>query len=176
MDRPAGLKPVGMGRNAAHGMKADRPATHFFMHLAFPVCPFLFNYNLFFKGGLCQLIGNGFNLAGRNTGSLGNRIRAVFIIQIFIGHQAEYRTGAPAIFQCDACAHLGRDGFLAIATGLASFFIPDKGIALGIAGEQAIICPARIIDHQPGRIGVAAEIINIHLARPHQFMDKSQDK
>ena len=55
MQGAAGLKPVGMGRDAAHGMKAHRTADHFFMPLTAKICPGLIQLKGFFKGHTCKL-------------------------------------------------------------------------------------------------------------------------
>ena len=60
--------------------------------------------------------------------------------------------------------------------GSLGFSIPRQGIAVTIAREEAVIGRARVLDYQPGRVGVAYQVFQIDLARMEQFMDERKDK
>ena len=52
-----GLKAVGMGRDAAHGMHGDGAAGHCFVGLAAEICPFLLDFKGFVEGHTGQFCG-----------------------------------------------------------------------------------------------------------------------
>ena len=51
-----------------------------------------------------------------------------------------------------------------------------SGRALRVAGEEPVIGAARILDHQPGRVGVAQQIFAIDLLAVQQFVDQRADE
>ena len=72
----AGVEAVGVGRDAAHGVHADRPADHLLVAAAGPVGPGDVERDLLLEGGVRQLGGDAADGGGGDAGLLGDRARA----------------------------------------------------------------------------------------------------
>ena len=74
-----------------------------------------------------------------------------------------------AIIQLDLALQLGGSIAAIAGNGLAGVAIKNLRLAIIITKEQSIIRCPRIADDQPWGIRIAAKIINIDIARQHQF-------
>ena len=54
--------------------------------------------------------------------------------------------------------------------------IPAQRLAVGVTRKEAIVLGARILDHEPRRVGVADEIVEVDLIGAEQLMDQSADQ
>ena len=52
--------------------------------------------------------------------------------------------------------------------------VEHQRLARGVAGEQAVVGGARRLDHQPGGVGVAAEIVEIDPVGLQQLVDQRE--
>ena len=78
MNGAAGLKAVGMGRDAAHGMHGDRAANRLVMAAAEIIRPRNIELDLLLEGHLRQFGGDARDGLGRNAAFLGHRIGCIF--------------------------------------------------------------------------------------------------
>ena len=167
MQRARRLEAVGMGRDAAHGVEGDRPADEAVMPLAVHVGPWLLDGDRLVEGDAGDLGGKPADRLGGDAGLGRDRLRRVFRVEISFGKQLEGRHArsarrragsgpkAPAARPCVADRHDALGDRL-----------EDQRLAVGVAGEQAVVGRARRIDHQPGRVGIAHEIVDVDLAAP----------
>ena len=82
---------------------------------------------------------------------------------------------AAAIGQLEAAHELGRRIGRQCGHRGVGMAVPDEGRALRIAREEPVIRAARILDDQPGRVGVAQQVFAIDLLAGEQFMDQRAD-
>ena len=75
MQRPAGLKSVGMGGNSPHGMKTDRATDHFGMGVPAKICPFLIKLDGLVKGNSGDFCGDTANFICLNSNPFRDGIR-----------------------------------------------------------------------------------------------------
>ena len=79
VQRAAGLEPVGMGRDSAHGMERNRAARHRLVSFTAKVCPFVVQFKRFVKGNAGDFGSNGADALGGDTAALCDSLRGVFI-------------------------------------------------------------------------------------------------
>ena len=115
------------------------------------------------------------NSRGRNAASLGNGFGRVARVEIALGDELKDRDRAPAVGQRRVADEAGRDS-RRHAAGERSRRFEDERLAGLVAGKEPVISRARSLDHQPGGIGVAAEIIDIDPIGLEQFVDQRQHK
>ena len=165
-----------MGRDAAHGVQRDRPADHFFMPAARPVGPGDVEHDLFFEGGVRQLGGDAPDRRGRHADFGRHRLGVVARVEIAFGEQLEDRHGGSAISQLDRADQGRRDvGGQRVGKRLLAA-VPAQRVAVGVAREQAVVGRARILDDQPGRVGVARQEGEIDLVGEQQLADQCEDQ
>ena len=51
---------------------------------------------------------------------------------------------------------------------------PAQRVAIGVAGEQAVVRAARVVDHQPVRVRVAHQVVEVDAVGPEQFMHQGE--
>ena len=171
---PAGLKPVGMGRDAAHGVHRHRAADHLVVLFALPVGPGLVDDNLFLEGRLRQLRRDPADRLDRHATSFGDGLRRVVRLQIFPGQQLEHRGAASAGKRGEVALHRRFHARLVKRNRLVGLAIPNLRLAVFVAHEEAEFVRRRVAVHKEGRIRVADEVIEIDLPRLQQFMDQRQ--
>ena len=93
MQRAAGVEAVGMGRDAAHRMHADRPADHALVAAAPDVGPGDVERDRLAERGMGELGRDPADRGGRDAGLRCDRIGAVARIEIALGQQMEHRQG-----------------------------------------------------------------------------------
>ena len=174
MDGAAGVEAVGVGRDAAHGVHRDRPADHALVTPAGRVGPRHVDGDALFEGGVGQLGGDALDRGGRDAGALGHRLGRVARVEIALGDEMERRHGLAAVGQ----RHLAGQRRARVHGGRidrpAQLPVPGKRPALGVAREQAVLGAARIAHHEPGRVGVAGEIVGVDLAGLDQLVDERE--
>ena len=108
---------------------------------------------------------------GLGTRSFDDVVRRVAQVEIAFGDELEHRHGAAAVGQ----PRLADDARLDPRTHTArqtSRAVEHQRFARVVAREQPIVGGARRLDHQPGGIGVAAEIVEIDLVGAQQLVDQ----
>ena len=176
MNGPAGLKSIRMRRNSTHRVHGYRPANHFIMCLALEIGPGLVNYNLFIKGDAGQLSCNCLNLRSRYASYLCNRIRGIGFIHVGFCHLHEDRYGLATFFRFDKTFKVRLDTLFIDCSDCTGFLLNHLRCAVLIAQEQPMLITVRIVNHQPGRICVADQIIQIDFTSCEKLMNKGQNK
>ncbi len=97
MQDAAGVETVRVGRDAAHGMHADRPADHLVVAAAGPVRPRDVEHDLFLEGGVRQLGGDAADAVGGDTRLLLDLLRRILRGEKPLGQQLEYRHRLAAV-------------------------------------------------------------------------------
>ena len=145
-------------------MHRDRPADDGVMRITLHISPALINHNFFRKSYISQLLRDAAYLRGGYACCLLDLFRGIFLVQIFLSHQLEYRHRLASVSQRDLTFQRRFNTFGIIGALLFFISVPDKSIALIITGKQPVISAALIADDKPWCIGVAAQIINIDFA------------
>ena len=148
-------------------MHRHRPPNHFFMTLALPVCPWLFDGDLFGKGSLGKISRQLFDPWCRNANFISHSFWCIGIIKIGFGHQHKSWNSDTAFGQFDFALQMTARTSHIMGNRFAGFAIKNLRLAIGVTQKQPIIRLARITDHQPWRVCISAEIININIARQH---------
>ena len=177
MQRARRLEPVGMGRQAAHGMERHRPADEALVALAVHVGPWLLDDDRLVEGDAGDLGRKAADGGGGDAGLGRDRFRRVFfgrgIFRRATGTTAR-QNGRPASSTRPESA--GRAPLRADGHDLLGHGLVDQRPALGVAREQPVVGRAGRVDHQPGGIGIADQIVDVDLARLEQFMDDREDQ
>ena len=113
MQRAAGVEAVGVRRDAAHRVHADRPADHLRVAPAEGIGPGLVEDQGLRERGLGELGRDPADGRGRDAGARGDRIGAVVRAEIALGQQMEHRPRLPAVGQ----RHLALQGGLRVGIG-----------------------------------------------------------
>ena len=176
VNRAAGMEPVRVRRNAAHRVHRHRTANEFIVLTPVRIDPRGVDLDGFLERNVRDLGSNTANGVGRNAGLTGDRVRGIFCVQVARRHQLERRRCRPPIVQSGIAGkhRLGVD----IGGPLQCLFfaVPNQRVSFGIAGEQTVVGTARILNHQPRRIGVGRQVLFIHIAGAQQFMDQRHHK
>ena len=153
----AGVKAVGMGGDAAHRVKRDRPPDGLRMRAAPDIRPGLVQHQRLVEGDIGDFGGDPADGLGRYAAPLGHRLGGVFGGKVAFGQQLEDRHRHAAIGQLPLPDHdrrkIGQRGIHRPARP-----IPGKRLALRIAREQPVIgaagrrwCSGRGIPDRPDR-------------------------
>ena len=177
VQRARRLEAVGMGRDPAHGVERHRPADEAVMPLAVHVGPGLVDEDRLVEGDAGDLGGQPADRRGGNAGFGRDRLRRIFRIEIFFGQQLERRHGQAAVVKLRSgpTAPAARP---CVPTGTTRSVTVSKTSGLPSASRANSPCSAVAgrIDHQPGRVGIAHQIVDIDLPRLQQFVDDRQDQ
>ena len=161
MDQPAGVKTVGMGRDAAHGVHRDRAAGHFDVAFARPIRPRLIERNGLVESGLGKFTSNAANCFGGNTGFDCGPFRRIVRTKIAFRHQNERWHGCAPVWQ----PVLTRERRLRRpahgADESARLAISAQRMPGRVAREKSVFGRTGRADHQPAGVGVAGEIVEI---------------
>ena len=172
----AGLKPVGVGRDAAHRVHRHRPADEAVVTAAGPVGPRRLDHDLLGEGGVGQLGGQPADRRRGDTGAGGNRVRCVLRIEVALGHELEHRHCRATVGQRVGAGQRRRDvGRQGADNGLVLLIPGERAVGV-VAREQAVARAAGLAAHQPGRIRVADQVVEVDLARGQQRVDQGQDQ
>ena len=165
-----------MGGDAAHRVHRDGAADHFVLSAAGPICPFDVEDDFLVEGGLGQFGGDTADMVRRYTGSQRSGFRAVIGVHVSVGHQLEGGDGGAAVIQRYFADHFRRDAGEACVGNLAGVVVPAQRLAVRPAGEQPVIRRPRVPYHQPWRVGVTHQVIEIDLVGVQQFVDQRHDE
>ena len=166
MQRAGGLKAVGMGRNAAHGVERHGAAQHGVVGITAKICPRLFDFNRLVKGHIGQFRRQCADACGGDAAPLGHSLGRVFGGKVAFGHVLKHSAVALP-FGPQIRLHA-----FAIPRGRrACALINHKGLAFGVLQDQALFRAFGLV-HQQRRVGPAREILQIHLARLQQTMQQ----
>ena len=62
------------------------------------------------------------------------------------------------------------------STSALGLLVEGERLAVGVAREQPVVGGTGIVDHQPRRVGVAHEIVEVDLLRLQQLVDQRADE
>ena len=175
MQRPAGLKPIGMGRDAAHGVKRDRAACHRLVMLAPEVGPFVLKLNGFVKGDAGQFGRNGADARGGDAAAVCYGFGGIFLTKVLLGHLVKdraVRNARRSVGGGKVGAHAG----LIKGGEFAGLAVDHQRLAVLIAQLQAILRRFRVAVQQHWRVGVAREVVQIYASGLHQAVDQRQNE
>ena len=159
----AGVEAVGVGGDAAHGMHADRAADHLLVAATEPVGPGDVEGDLFLEGGMRQLGGDAADGGGGDAGLLGDPLGRIVGAEESLGQQLEHRNRLAPVGQAERARQRRRQiGSEPTREGLG-LLVVDERTTLVVAREQTVVGGAGSADHQPGRVGVAHEVVDIDL-------------
>ena len=164
-----------MRRNAAHRMEAYRAADHLIMCLTAEISPFLRQPDFLFKGNAGQFSGDGANLLCRHSALICHCLWCIAGIQILFSHMLEDCAMCAALI-CDAGRQIRTHARRIIGHQLAGLAAAYQQLAIIIPHQQTMISLPRRINHQSGRVGIAAQIIQIDLTRFQKTMDQRENK
>jgi len=119
--------------------------------------------------------GEASNGGRRDAAGLGDRFGCVAGVQITLGDELKDRDGAPAARHRCLADQTGRNSRRQ-ATGERSRRLQNEGFTGIVAREEPVIRRSWGLDHQPGGVGVAAEVIDIDVVGLEQFVDQREDK
>ena len=97
VQRAAGLETIGVCRNPAHRVKADRAALHGFMRAAAEIGPLNGQLKRFIKRHTGDLSRDGADAVGRNSDGLRHRFGSVFCAEVPLGHVVEHGAVGDAV-------------------------------------------------------------------------------
>ena len=177
VQRARRLEAVGMGRDAAHGMERHRPADEAVMPLAVHVGPGLVDEDRLVEGDAGDLGGKPADRRRRRRRSRPRRPRA------HISDRGIFRRAAGTTAPRSA-RRRARSGPTAPAarpscrrdTARSVTVSKTSGLPSPSRANRPWSAVARRVDHQPGRVGVAHQIVDIDLARLEQFVDDREDQ
>ena len=175
MEGAAGLEPVGMGRDAAHGVEADRAADHPVVFHAAEIGPFAVDRDLFLEGDTRQFRGDGADTVRRDAAGIGHGFGGVVVGEIAFCDQVEDRDMGDAVMRPRAGEIGDHIGFV-IAARAAFAAVPDQVLAVVILEDQPVFGAVGIAIHEAGRVGVAGKVVEIDLAGLEQAMDEGEDE
>ena len=175
VQRAAGLEPVGMGRDAAHGVKADRAARHCVVSLAAKIGPRPVQCERLFEGDARQFGGNGADLLRGDAAAVGDGLGGVFGAEIPLRQQMHHRAVRDARRTVGG-VQIGADALGVKRGQLAGIAVDHLRLAVRIAQEKAEFRRFGIAVHQNRCVGVARQIRDVDAARLHQFMHEGEDK
>ena len=157
-------------------MHRDWAADHLLVTFAFPICPWLVNNHFPCKGRLSQISRKLANPRGGNADNSSHFLGHIAIIHVGFGHQHESRNGNTATLDLYLALQPNANICCLVRDRLSRCPVKNLWLTLLVAQEQPIICGTRVANDQPGRIRVAAQIININIAGAHQFADQRDDQ
>ena len=143
MQRTAGLEPIGMGRDAAHGVERDRAARHRLVMLAAEVGPCVLKLERFVKGDARQFGGDGADARRGDATALSHGFGRVLFTQILLGHLVKdraVRDASRAVGGGKVGAHAG----LVKGGEFAGLAVDHQRLAVLIAQLQAILRRLRV--------------------------------
>ena len=199
-----GVEAVAMRADAAHRMHRHRARTHRLVPSSVRIGPGDRQFERLVEGGFGQFARDAADGVRRNAAAFGNGIRRVLRIEIALGEQMEDRQRLAAVGQRHFADHGrrnvgsvgGRTGSLPCSQGrvgvgwivlhdnpLPASPLQGRGrsnsaqrAAFCITKKQSIVGATRIADHQPMRIGVAHQVIEIDAIGLQQFVDQGEGK
>ena len=175
VQRAAGLEPVRMRRDAAHCMERDRTATHRIVPPSGPIGPRDRQLDLLLERGLGDLGGEPPYRRSRDATGLRHRLGRIARVEIAFRHQLKHRDRASAVGQ-RSFADQARLGPRRHRARQRARPFEHQGLAGLVAREKPVIGRTRGLDHQPGGVGVAHQVVRIDPVGLEQFVDQRQDK
>ena len=108
MQDARGVEAVGVGRDAAHGVHADRAADHLVVPAAVPVGPGDVEGDLLLEGGMRQLGGDAADGGCRHAGHRRDVLGRVVGSEKALGHQLEHRHRLAPVGERECAGQRGR--------------------------------------------------------------------
>ncbi len=174
MQRAAGLEAVGMGRDAAHRMHADRAPDHLLMAPAGRVGPGLVQHHRAGERDLRQLGRDPPDRRRRDPGRPCHRVGTVGGVEVALGQQLEHRPRVPLARQRDPALEVRPRVRIVRRADPLPRPVPAQRLAGAVAQDQAVVGAARVADHEPRGVGVAGQVVEIDAAGAQQLMDQRQ--
>ncbi len=173
VQRAAGVKAVGMGRDAAHGVHGDRPADHALVAPAEAVGPRLLDDDLLLEGRLGQFRGDPADSRGVDAAGGRHLLGRIGRVEITFREQAEDGYGTTAVRQVHRLLECRPRLRVVMTARRPALPVPDHRLAVFVAQEQAVVVSLRA-DHQPGGVGVAGHIVEIDPASAQQLVNQRE--
>ena len=165
-----------MGGDAAHGVEGDWPSACLLVLPPEIVRPRNIKLDRLLEGGVGKLAGDAADGAGGNAAGRRHRFRRIVLAQEAFGDEGEARHHLAAIIEREATHERRIDAVGAGHLCALGLRIVDERRARGIAEDEAIVGAARILDHQPRRIGEAQQIFTVDLLLLHEHVDQGAGK
>ena len=190
VQRAAGVEAVAVRADAAHRMHGHRAADHLRVLAAPAVGPGDGQREFRIERGFRQFARDAANGVGGDAAAFADRIRRVLRIEVAVRDELEDRTCFPSVRQHVLADDGGGDadgvgvGYLAPSRSrcaLASLprlrgrggvggELPAQRIPVRVAREQAIVGAAGVVDHQPVRVRVVHQVIEVDAIHAQQFV------
>ena len=164
------MEAVAVGGDAAHGVHADRPADHLLVPLALPVGPGDVEDHFLLERCMRQLGGDAADGGRRHARLLLGALGRILLRQEALGQQLEHRHRLAPVGKLERARQRRLQACLEPALERARSLVVHQRVAGGIAREQAVVLLAGIADHQPGRVGVAHQVLDIDLLGCQQLV------
>ena len=168
----AGLEAVGVRRDAAHGVHADRAAGHGGVALAAEVGPGAGERDGVVEGGVGELGGEAADGRGVEAAGGGDGLGGEGGVEVGLGHELEDRLG---VGRADVVA-AGERGLRVrgVGNGAAAGAVPEELAAVAVAQEGAEAGRAGVLVDEPGGVGVAKQVVEVDAAGAHQHVDEAE--
>src|SRR5262245_57188159 len=141
-----------------------------------PVGPWNVELDLFLESGMRQFGSDAADGGGRDAGRLCYALGCVVVAEKPLGEQLEnWHRFTPIAEAEDSRKSRCEVGGNCVGD-LAGAYVVDERVAVFVTRKQAVFGSSGGADHQPGRIGVAHEVIDIDLMRPEQLLDHGPDE
>lgn len=176
MNQPAGMKPVGMGRNAAHGMHRNRPPGGFFVNAPRPIRPGDIERDAFLKGRVRKFGGDSSDGRGGNAGHERGLFRGIIFAKETPRQMLERGRGRASIGQGEIPHESGRNAGAVGVDECSRGFIEGERIAIFVTGKQAVVIGGGVADDKPMRVCVTDEIVEIDFFGGQQLMNQGRDQ
>ena len=165
-----------MGGQSAHGMERHRPTDKVFVLLPVHIRPRLLDRDRLVEGHARDFRCEPADRVGRNARFLRHGFRRIFRVEVFFRQQLKGRHREAAIRELHAAGKGGPCSFGADRDDLFGHGLENERFAFPVAREQAVLRSAGSVDHQPCRIGIAHQVVDIDPPRLEQFMHDGEDQ
>ena len=175
VQRAAGVEAVAVRGDAAHRVHRHRPAGHLRVLAAVRVGPGDRQLQRIVERGRGQFAGDAADACRPECRSV-RRPRPANIADRDSARRRGGRRGV-ALRPSASVNSPTTTGETPVALASAAAFgvaVPAQRRAVGVAREQAVIGRARVVDHQPVRVGVAHQVVQVDAVGLQQFMDQRE--
>ena len=176
VQRARRLEAVGMGRDAAHGMEGDRTADECLVALAMHVGPGLVDLDRFVERHAADLGCKAADRGDIDADTVGDRFRRVLRVEIFLREKLEGRDNGTPVVEREPARKSGPRAARSCRDRALGHRLVDQRAALRVAGEKPVAGGSRRIDHQPCRVRVADQIVDVDAARLEQLVDERENQ
>ena len=174
VQRAAGVEAVAVRADAAHRVHRDRAADHLGVLAAVRVGPRDRQRDGMVERGFGQFARDPADGVGGDPAAFADRVGRVLRVEVAFGDEVERRHRGAAIGQRDLADDRRRHVDAVRVGGGVGGAVEAQRLAVGIAREQAVVGAAGIAHHQPVRVGVAHQVVEVDAVGLEQFMDQRE--